>query len=116
MQEFKPFTVERPWGNFRQYTKNENTTVKIHSLKPNSSMSLQYHNYRDEFWRIISGHPLLTVGENKINANPGDEFMVLRLEKHRIETQNDAVQLLEICYGDFNEEDIVRLEDKYGRA
>ncbi len=116
MEESKPFTIERPWGNFRQFTDNETTTVKIHSLKPNSSMSLQYHNNRDEFWRIISGHPILTIGENKISANPGDEFIVKKLEKHRIETKDDAVQLLEICYGDFDEEDIVRLEDKYGRS
>jgi hypothetical protein len=42
--------------------------------------------------------------------------MVARLEKHRVETKNDHVQILEICYGDFNEEDQVRLEDKYGRV
>ncbi|MDO8659480.1 MAG: phosphomannose isomerase type II C-terminal cupin domain [Candidatus Parcubacteria bacterium] len=114
MQE--PFSTERPWGNFRQFTHGENTTVKIISIKPNSSLSLQYHNKRDEFWHILSGHPVITIGEEKVDAKMGDEFFVKKLEKHRIETKDDAVQLLEICYGYFDEEDIVRIEDNYGRA
>ena len=112
----KTLTVTRPWGQFDQFTKNETTTVKIHSLKEHSAWSLQYHNNRTEFWKIISGHPLVTIGEVTISAKPGDEFLVSKLEKHRVETQDDAARILEICYGDFDEEDIVRLEDKYGRA
>lgn len=109
------FTMEKPWGHFDQFTQNENTTVKIHSIKPSSALSLQYHDQRAEFWYIISGHPVLTIGDKKITANPGEEFMIARLEKHRIETKDEAVQILEICYGEFDEEDIVRLEDNYGR-
>lgn len=116
MEEMKPFTTERPWGNFRQFTKNENTTVKIISIKPNSSLSLQYHQNREEFWYIISGSPVVTIGENKINAKVGDEFKIVKKEKHQIEVGVEPVQFLEISYGDFDEEDIVRLEDKYGRA
>lgn len=115
MSEFKPFTIERPWGDFRQFTHGENTTVKIISIKPNTSLSLQYHKNRSEFWKIVSGHPVVTIGENKVTANPGDEFLVAKLEKHRLEAKDDAVQVLEISYGDFDEEDIVRLEDNYGR-
>lgn len=116
MEEIKPFIIERPWGNFRQFTKNENTTVKIISIKPNSSLSLQYHQNREEFWYIISGNPTIIIGENKINAKVGDEFKIAKKEKHQIEAGVDPVQFLEISYGDFNEEDIIRLEDKYGRA
>jgi len=112
----KTFTIERPWGHFDQFTKNEPTTIKVHFFKPNSSWSLQYHNHRDEFWRILAGHAVVTIGDEKINAKPGDEFMVPRLTKHRVETLGEPGQLLEICYGDFDEEDQVRLEDKYGRA
>jgi len=80
-------------------------------------MSLQYHNHRDELLYVISGHPIFTIGEKKIDAQPGDEFMVAKLEKHRIETKDDAVQILEIAFDDnFDEEDIVRIEDNYGRA
>ena len=112
----KTFIIKRPWGQFDQFTQSEVVTVKILSVNPDTSLSLQYHNHRDEFWRVISGHPLLTIGENKIKANPGDEFTILRKEKHRIEAKDNAVQILEISYDDhFDENDIVRIEDKYGR-
>jgi len=115
-RKIKTFTIKRPWGYFNQFTKNEDTTVKVHYFRPNSSWSWQYHNHRAELWVILSGHPVVIIGKKKIKAKPGDEFMVARLEKHRVETKNDHVQILEICYGDFNEEDQVRLEDKYGRV
>ena len=112
----KTLLVKKPWGQFEQFTHNELSTVKIISVDSNSSLSLQYHNHRSEFWRVLSGHPILTIGEKKINAKPGDEFTIKELEKHRIETKEDSVQILEISYGDFDENDIIRLEDKYGRA
>ncbi len=112
----KTLTVKKPWGQFDQFTRSEISTVKILSLNPHASLSLQYHNHRDEFWRVLSGHPLLTIDAKKINGNPGDEFMIPKMEKHRIEAVDDAVQILEISFGDFDEEDIVRIEDKYGRA
>lgn len=116
-RNMETLTVKRPWGEFEQFTHNEVTTVKLLSVNPNSSMSLQYHNHRDEFWRIISGHPILTIGEKKINAKPGEEFMVARRELHQIETKDDAAQILEIAYdNNFDEEDIVRIQDKYGRT
>lgn len=117
MKSVKTLIVKRPWGKFEQFTHNEATTVKLHSINPNSSMSLQYHNHRDEFWRIISGQPILTIGEKKINAKPGEEFMVVKKELHQIETKDDAAQILEIAYdNNFDEKDIIRLEDKYGRV
>jgi mannose-6-phosphate isomerase-like protein (cupin superfamily) len=112
----KTFTVKKPWGQFDQFTHNEISTVKILSVNSNSSLSLQYHNDRTEFWRVISGHPVITIGENKKSANPGEEFIIEKLEPHQLEAPNDDVQILEIAFGNFNEEDIVRIKDKYGRA
>ena len=116
MSEFGILQVEKPWGSFRQFTESEATTIKILSVNPGASLSLQYHNHRIEFWRVLAGHPKVTIGEKTTVAKPGDEFRVAKLEKHRLEAENDAVQVLEIAYDDnFDEEDIVRLEDKYGR-
>lgn len=113
----KTLVVKKPWGQFDQFTRSEVVTVKVLFINPHNSLSLQYHNHRDEFWRVLSGHPILTIGENKINAKPGDEFRISKLEKHRMEATDDFVQILEISYDDnFDEEDIVRLEDKYGRV
>ena len=112
----KTLKIQRPWGEFNQFTQNEDTTVKLHTVKPNSAWSLQYHNHRSEFWRIVSGHPVVIIGEKRTEANPGDEFMVEKKELHRVETGNEEAVILEICYGAFDEEDIVRVEDKYGRV
>ena len=112
----KKLIVKRPWGQFDQFTQNENTTVKIISINKESSLSLQYHNDRTEFWHILSGNPIVTIGENKINAKPGDEFSIAEKEMHQIEATDKAVQFLEIAFGDFNEDDIVRIKDKYGRT
>ena len=112
----KTLTVEKPWGRFEQFTLNEKTTVKIISVKRNSSLSLQYHENRSEFWKIILGHPIVMIGDRKILAKPGDEFEIEKKEKHQVEAVDDDVEFLEIAYGDFDENDIVRLKDKYGRA
>ncbi len=113
MQKLK---VERPWGKFEQFTHNEPTTVKLLTIKDGEEFSLQYHKNRTEFWRIISGTPEITLGDKKINAVVGDEFEVPIETKHRIHAVNGDVEVLEIAFGNFDEEDLVRIEDKYGRA
>lgn len=112
----KTLTVKKPWGQFDQFTYNELTTVKIISVKKGEAFSLQYHNHRSEFWRVISGYPFVTVGENTTIAKPGDEFIIEKLQPHQLEAQNDDVQVLEIASGNFDEEDIIRIKDKYGRT
>ncbi len=113
----KTLIVTKPWGKFEQFTHNEVSTVKLITVEKGGSLSLQYHAQRSEFWRVISGTPLVTIGEKKITAAPGDEFMIEKLEQHRLEAPTDTVQILEIAYGNFDENnDIVRLEDKYGRT
>jgi mannose-1-phosphate guanylyltransferase/mannose-1-phosphate guanylyltransferase/mannose-6-phosphate isomerase len=116
MAEYEIYQEERPWGNFRQFTHNSPSTVKILSVKPNASLSLQYHNNREEFWRVLSGQPVVTIGEQKIQAKSGDEFKIEKLQPHRLEAGDEAVQVLEIAYGNFDESDIIRIEDKYGRT
>jgi mannose-6-phosphate isomerase len=109
-------TVTRPWGSFTQFTHNEPTTVKIITVSPGQQLSLQYHTKRSEFWRILAGKPLITIDESTIEAKVGDEFTVPLQSKHRIAAQGEEVQILEVSFGTFDEDDIVRLEDKYGRV
>jgi len=112
----KTLTVEKPWGKFEQFTHDEVSTVKIISVNPGASLSLQTHENRTEFWRIISGHPLVTIGDKTIHAGPSEEFTIEKTQPHRLEAQYDVVQVLEIAFGIFDENDIIRLEDKYGRS
>lgn len=111
----KTLTVEKPWGKFEQFTHNEISTVKIISVDKGGSLSLQTHEHRTEFWRVLAGHPTITIGKKQFHAKPGEEYAIGKTEPHRLEALDDAVQILEIAHGVFDEHDIVRLEDKYGR-
>jgi len=110
------YVEKRPWGSFEQFTHNELSTVKILNVGPDQELSLQYHNHRDEFWRVVSGMAKIVIGEETHNAKAGNEFFIPKKTKHRIMTENSPVQILEISFGRFDENDIVRLEDRYKRA
>lgn len=108
-------TIDKPWGRFEQFTKQQPVTVKIIIVYPNESLSLQYHKQRQEFWKILSGSCEVTIGDSVYEAGEGDEYFVDKKEKHRIRAKNNQVKVLEISFGHFDESDIVRLEDKYQR-
>ena len=112
----KTLIVKKPWGQFDQFTHNEETTVKILHIKKGEAFSLQYHNKRTEFWRILEGSPEITIGDSVTVGKAGDEFEIKPKVNHRIRSVENDTKILEISYGDFDEEDIVRLEDKYGRT
>ena len=65
---------------------------------------------------MLSGSPEIVIGDTTTRAKAGDEFTVPLGESHRISAPDTSVEILEISLGDFKEEDIVRIEDKYGRA
>ncbi|MFA5069245.1 MAG: phosphomannose isomerase type II C-terminal cupin domain [Candidatus Omnitrophota bacterium] len=111
----KKYTEKRPWGMFEQFTKQEPVTVKIITVNPNESLSLQFHNKREEFWKMLSGAGDITLGDSIIPAREGDEFFIEKRQRHRIEAQDSGIKMLEISFGEFDENDIVRLEDKYNR-
>ena len=106
----------RPWGNFERFTLNENSTVKILTIRPKKKNSLQYHRERKEFWKVLEGNPKLTIGGRTVRAKPNDEFVIRKKTRHRIEAGTKRVKILEISFGKFDEEDVVRLEDDFGRA
>lgn len=116
MKELEPFTENRPWGWFREFIKNEPNTVKVLFVKKGEAFSLQKHSARDEFWRVLKGRPEITVGDKAVEAKPGDEFEISRGTTHRIFAAMDDVEVLEISRGEFREDDIIRIEDKYGRT
>jgi mannose-6-phosphate isomerase-like protein (cupin superfamily) len=112
----KKYIEKRPWGKYEQFTHNEVSTVKIITVKPKKKLSLQYHKKRREFWKVLSGTGKLTIG-NKINiAKEGDEFLVKAKQEHRMEALKEKLVVLEISFGKFDEKDIIRLEDDFGRV
>lgn len=111
----EPIIDKRPWGEFKQFTHNEPTTVKIITVNAGEALSLQYHKHRKEFWKVLSGTGTMQIGDKKIPAEKGTEFIIEPMQQHRISAGDEPMEFLEIAFGDFDENDIVRLEDKYGR-
>ena len=110
------YEEHRPWGKFEQFTHNEPSTVKLLHVNPGEVLSLQYHHKRREFWRILAGDPIITLGQDPQQAAVGDEFTVDIEQVHRITGGTQHAVILEIAFGEFEENDIVRLEDSYGRV
>lgn len=105
----------RPWGFFEQYTQNEISTVKILTIKTGQKISLQVHKNRSEFWKVLKGNPVITVGDKIKDCGVGESLEIPPNTEHRIEAKKNDVEVLEIAFGQFDEGDIVRLKDDYGR-
>ena len=114
--DHKPYREERPWGEFLEFTENEKSTVKIITVNPGQAFSLQHHEHREERWHVISGEGTITVGSENFPVEIGKNFDIHPGVDHRIEAGSVPVVILEVSLGDFSEDDIVRLQDKYGRV
>ncbi len=110
------YEEERPWGHFRRFTENTPSTVKIITVKPNEELSLQSHAHRAEFWRVLSGNGAWEVDNNTHDLNVGDEKFIPLGVQHRLIAGENGIEILEIALGSFDEGDITRYEDKYGRV
>ena len=114
MSNKKPLIVKKPWGKFSQYTHNEKTTVKIIEVKKGESLSLQSHEKRDELWVALDDGLIVEINGEKTPAKKGQEFFIPRKTRHMLSAKKNA-RVLEIAFGEFDEKDITRYEDKYGR-
>ncbi|MCE1177753.1 MAG: phosphomannose isomerase type II C-terminal cupin domain [Micrococcales bacterium] len=110
------FTCERPWGQFQQFVSNETVTVKIITVQPGHRLSLQTHANRGEFWQVLDVPLDITIDDRTWVAEVGECVWVPQGAKHRMGNSGTAEgRVLEIAYGEFDECDIVRLEDDYAR-
>ena len=109
-------TVTRPWGQFQQFVSNEPVTVKVITVEPGHRLSLQTHGRRSEFWHVLDGPMEITVDDHTWGAETGTSVWVPLGSVHRMSNKADrTARLLEIAFGDFDEGDIVRIEDDYAR-
>lgn len=108
--------VERPWGRFEQFTLNEPTTVKTITVEPGHRLSLQRHERRAELWQVLRGPLEVTVDGRTWSAEVGELVWVPVGAVHRMTNRGEApAQVLELGFGEFDEDDIERLEDDYSR-
>lgn len=108
---------DRPWGRFDSLDRGDSHQVKRIKVKPSGQLSLQYHYHRSEHWIVIAGTATVTVGKTVQDLGPGQNVFIPQGEVHRLENfTNEPVELIEVQLGDyFGEDDIVRLDDVYGR-
>ena len=113
----EPVFSERPWGRFTQYCLNEPTTVKIIEVKAGSELSLQRHRDRAELWVPLD--PTLQVEVDGRTWRPAvdEPVWIPAGATHRLSAPGErGGRILELGFGHFDEDDIERLSDRYGRA
>lgn len=107
----------RPWGIFRCFTYNKVSTVKIITVNPGQKLSLQLHHHRDELWVVLDSGLQVTLEDRIWKPEAYEEIYILRGTQHRAEgVGKTPSRWLEIAFGNFDEQDIVRLDDQYGRG
>ena len=113
-----PAMVHRPWGTYATLKQEDGYQVKRISVAPGQKLSLQYHHKRAEHWVVTQGKAIVQVGDEEFETGPGDYRYIPMGEKHRLTNVGDGeLVLVEVQIGAYlGEDDIVRLEDLYGRS
>ena len=113
----KNYKEERPWGSFENLLDEDYCKVKRIIVKPGQRLSYQYHYKRDECWVIVQGAATVTLDDKIHTFIEGDVVQIEYGTKHRVENKSEQdLIFIETQTGTyFGEDDIVRLEDDYGR-
>jgi mannose-1-phosphate guanylyltransferase len=109
---------ERPWGFFQILMETGSSKVKLIKVMPKQKLSLQRHNYRSEKWFVVQGRAKVTRENEEFTLELGDSINIEKKQIHSLENLGSSpLEIIEIQTGDYlGEDDIVRLEDIYGRA
>lgn len=110
--------VNKPWGNYQVVERTEKHVVKIITVAPHQALSLQSHEHRAERWHVLAGQATIQVGDVTKTYAPHQAVDIPIGVAHRLSNNTDhEVRILEVGYGERVEEsDIIRLQDRYGRA
>ena len=110
--------TERPWGHYLVLEDSPTHKVKTILVKPGKRLSYQTHEQRSEYWVIVSGTGTVTLDGQEAMCLAGDAFVIEQGTAHRIaNTGTEDLVFIETQLGlYFGEDDIVRLEDDFGRA
>jgi mannose-6-phosphate isomerase len=111
-------TVKKPWGSFSQFVLNTPCTVKILTCLPGQKLSLQSHKQRYELWVALDDGLVVELDGRVLTPDKGSEIWIPAGSVHRLscaEGHPHAARVMEISLGTFDEDDIERLEDAYGR-
>lgn len=110
--------MDRPWGYYTVMGSGPGFQVKKIVVNPGQVLSLQLHYHRSEHWIVIGGTAKVTIGEIESIVHEAESVFIPQTMKHRIENPGRLpLEIIEVQNGNYlGEDDIVRYEDKYGRA
>lgn len=110
--------VQRPWGSYDSLEAGERFQVKRIVVKPGASLSLQKHHHRAEHWIVVSGTAEVTCDEKVFQLCENQSTYIPLGSVHRLRNLGKLpLELIEVQSGSYlGEDDIVRLDDVYGRA
>ena len=109
--------VHRPWGDFESIDSGERFQVKHIVVDPGASLSLQLHQHRSEHWVVVRGVAEVTRGDEVFRLGEDESTYVPLGKPHRVSNPGtEPLEIIEVQSGDYlGEDDIIRLEDRYGR-
>ena len=105
----------KPWGSYEVLLDEPNYKVKRIVVDAYQRFSLQYHKHREEHWVIVGGSGTVEIKGREFLAIMRSHWVVLPRETHRATAGPDGLVFIETQTGNCYEEDIVRLDDDYGR-
>lgn len=110
--------VFRPWGSYDSIDNGERYQVKRITVKPGAGLSLQMHHHRAEHWIVVKGTAKVRLGEKDVLLSENQSIYIPVGEKHSLQNPGKVdLELIEVQSGSYlGEDDIVRFEDRYGRA
>jgi mannose-1-phosphate guanylyltransferase/mannose-6-phosphate isomerase len=110
--------VFRPWGSYESIDSGEGFQVKRLIVNPGAALSLQKHAQRAEHWTVVRGKARITLDGKEFDLKVNESTYISIGAVHRISNPfEESVHIIEIQCGEYlGEDDIVRLEDNYGRA
>ena len=111
-------TVHRPWGSYEDIKSGPRYKVKLLRVKPGAALSLQYHDRRAEHWVVVGGEAHITRDDETIVLKPDQSLYVPVGARHRLANPGaQPLAVIEVQTGDYlAEDDITRLDDRYGRG
>lgn len=107
--------VEKPWGWYQVLWRGPDACLKRLIIRKGEAISVQYHNRRKEVWTIISGSGFLKLDGTEQLIVSGDAITIHQKQQHSAEAVGRDLVIYELQVGECDENDIVRLSDKYGR-
>ncbi|MGH9172361.1 MAG: phosphomannose isomerase type II C-terminal cupin domain [Acidimicrobiales bacterium] len=110
-------TSERPWGSYVVLDEEPDHKIKRLVVHPGKRLSLQVHEQRSEHWFVVKGSGVVTLDSTVADVGPGDSVDVEVGTAHRIENTGEVdLVFVEVQHGTyFGEDDIIRLDDDFGR-